>query len=129
MESSAAPTSQVRSADFACLRDDLNFLYRRGTTTPSSVSEVVSVTIADIEPYLRRSRLFMRLQSENIKLVTFDEPTSALDPPGAKNLLQRCRSKQQGKTMVFATHHYEHLVEYADLILQVPKYVLVMRGH
>lgn len=61
--------------------------------------------------------MFMRLGSEDIKLATFDEPTSAMDPIGAKRLLTRLRDAQAGRTMVFVTHHYAHLAEFADLIM------------
>ena len=35
-----------------------------------------------LKRYLHRSRVFMRLQSDKVRLVTFDEPTSALDATG-----------------------------------------------
>jgi len=70
-----------------------------------------------LKRYLHRSRVFMRLQSDKVRLVTFDEPTSALDPQGAKDMLHRFRMEQKGRTMIMATHNYEHLTKYADLIM------------
>ncbi|KAH7912376.1 P-loop containing nucleoside triphosphate hydrolase protein [Hygrophoropsis aurantiaca] len=63
------------------------------------------------------SRTFMRLFSDNIRLVTVDEPSSALDPQGELELFERLRGAREGKTMIFVTHRFGHLTKYADLIV------------
>ncbi|KAJ7134763.1 P-loop containing nucleoside triphosphate hydrolase protein [Mycena epipterygia] len=63
------------------------------------------------------SRTFMRFTSGTVKLVIADEGSSALDPEGEWELFNNLRGERQGKTMVFVTHRFGHLVKYADLIL------------
>ncbi len=64
-----------------------------------------------------RSRTFMRLRSKTIRFVVVDEPTSALDSEGEMNLFDNLIKAREGKTMVFITHRFGHLVKRADLIL------------
>ncbi|KAG2366065.1 P-loop containing nucleoside triphosphate hydrolase protein, partial [Suillus spraguei] len=63
------------------------------------------------------SRTFMRMLSEDIKLVIVDEPSSALDPGGEYELFKQLREAREGRTMIFVTHRFGHLTKFADLIL------------
>ncbi|KAJ7442645.1 P-loop containing nucleoside triphosphate hydrolase protein [Mycena latifolia] len=74
------------------------------------------------------SRTFMRFTSETVKLVIADEGSSALDPEGEWELFKNLREERQGKTMVFVTHRFGHLVKYADLILCMKDGRLVESG-
>ncbi|KAG2062820.1 P-loop containing nucleoside triphosphate hydrolase protein [Suillus decipiens] len=65
------------------------------------------------------SRTFMRMLSEDIKLVIVDEPSSALDPGGEYELFKQLREAREGRTMIFVTHRFGHLTKFADLILCV----------
>lgn len=59
----------------------------------------------------------MRLNNSDIRLLVVDEATSALDPVAERHLLTQFRNLRQGKTMVFVTHRFGHLVKQADLIM------------
>jgi ABC-type bacteriocin/lantibiotic exporter with double-glycine peptidase domain len=61
----------------------------------------------------------MRLNSKKVKLVVVDEPSSALDPEGEQALFDNLRRAKNGKTMIFVTHRFGHLTQFADLILFV----------
>ncbi|KAJ6603580.1 P-loop containing nucleoside triphosphate hydrolase protein [Mycena vulgaris] len=63
------------------------------------------------------SRTFMRFLSGNIRFAVADEPSSALDPKGEHQLFQRLRDAREGKTLIFVTHRFGHLVKHADLII------------
>ncbi|KAJ7147109.1 P-loop containing nucleoside triphosphate hydrolase protein [Mycena crocata] len=63
------------------------------------------------------SRTFMRFTAGAIKLMIADEGSSALDPEGEWELFRNLREERHGKTMVFVTHRFGHLVKYADKIL------------
>ncbi|KAJ7596694.1 P-loop containing nucleoside triphosphate hydrolase protein [Mycena floridula] len=63
------------------------------------------------------SRTFHRFSSGKITFVVVDEPSSALDPEGEAQLFENLRQARQGKTMVFVTHKFGHLVKYADSII------------
>ncbi|KAJ6525313.1 P-loop containing nucleoside triphosphate hydrolase protein [Mycena vulgaris] len=74
------------------------------------------------------SRTFHRFTSKTVKLVIADEGSSALDPEGEWELFKNLREERQGKTMVFVTHRFGHLVKYADLILCMKDGRLVESG-
>ncbi|KAJ7677503.1 P-loop containing nucleoside triphosphate hydrolase protein [Mycena rosella] len=74
------------------------------------------------------SRTFMRFTSNAVKLVIADEGSSALDPEGEWELFKNLREERQGKTLVFVTHRFGHLVKYADLILCMKDGHLVESG-
>lgn len=48
-----------------------------------------------------------------------DEPSSALDPIAERNLFKTFMQMRKGRTVIFVTHRFKHLVDYADLILFV----------
>ncbi|KAH7924743.1 P-loop containing nucleoside triphosphate hydrolase protein [Leucogyrophana mollusca] len=66
---------------------------------------------------LAASRTFMRLNNNDTKLVVVDEATSSLDPVAERNLLAEFRRVRDGKTMIFVTHRFHHLVKHADQIM------------
>ncbi|KAF8633465.1 hypothetical protein AX15_001425 [Amanita polypyramis BW_CC] len=57
------------------------------------------------------------LNNDNIKLIIADEPSSALDPIAERDLFDSFLSLRKGRTVIFVTHRFRHLVEKADLIL------------
>lgn len=59
----------------------------------------------------------MRLQNSDIRLLLVDEPTSAMDPIAERNLITRFRELREGKTVIFASHRFGHLVKHADVVL------------
>jgi ABC-type bacteriocin/lantibiotic exporter with double-glycine peptidase domain len=59
----------------------------------------------------------MRISAGDIRLVVADEPSAAMDPAGEYELFNQLRSTRAGKTMIFITHRFGHLVKHADLIL------------
>jgi ABC-type multidrug transport system fused ATPase/permease subunit len=63
------------------------------------------------------ARTFMRIATGDVRLVVVDEPSSAMDPAGEYELFRHLREARQGKTMIFITHRFGHLVKHADLIL------------
>ncbi|KAJ7486478.1 P-loop containing nucleoside triphosphate hydrolase protein [Mycena latifolia] len=63
------------------------------------------------------SRTFMRFLSGQIRFAVADEPTSALDPKAEHQLFKRLRESGEGKTLIFVTHRFGHLVKHADLII------------
>ncbi|KAJ6606084.1 P-loop containing nucleoside triphosphate hydrolase protein [Mycena vulgaris] len=74
------------------------------------------------------ARTFMRLTSNQIKLVVADEPSSNLDPRGEWELFQNLLSEREGKTMIFVTHRFGHLTKHADLILCIKDGRLIEQG-
>lgn len=48
-----------------------------------------------------------------------DEPSSALDPIAERNLFKTFMQLRKGRTVIFVTHRFKHLVDHADLILFV----------
>ncbi|KAI0074206.1 P-loop containing nucleoside triphosphate hydrolase protein [Panus rudis PR-1116 ss-1] len=74
------------------------------------------------------SRTFMRLLSQDVRLLLADEPSSAIDPEGERELLEALRSKSSGKTSIYVTHRFGHLTKYADMILCLRDGHLVERG-
>ncbi|KAJ7627421.1 P-loop containing nucleoside triphosphate hydrolase protein [Roridomyces roridus] len=65
------------------------------------------------------SRTFMRFLGGGIRFAVADEPSSAMDPKAEHRLFQRFRESRQGKTLVFVTHRFGHLVKHADLIVRM----------
>jgi ABC-type transport system involved in cytochrome bd biosynthesis fused ATPase/permease subunit len=63
----------------------------------------------------------MRMYGENIRLVVVDEPSAAMDPAGEYELFKQLRDARSGKTMIFITHRFGHLVKHADIILFVTR--------
>lgn len=65
------------------------------------------------------ARTFMRLlaNQEEVKFVAVDEPSSALDPEAEATLFSNLIGMREGKTMVFVTHRFAHLVKHADMIV------------
>ncbi|KAJ7486905.1 P-loop containing nucleoside triphosphate hydrolase protein, partial [Mycena latifolia] len=63
------------------------------------------------------SRTFMRFLSGKIRFAVADEPSSALDPKAEHQLFKRLRESGEGKTLIFVTHRFGHLVKHADLII------------
>ncbi|KIY68677.1 P-loop containing nucleoside triphosphate hydrolase protein [Cylindrobasidium torrendii FP15055 ss-10] len=65
------------------------------------------------------ARTFMRLlaNQQEVKLVAVDEPSSALDPEAEAALFSNLIGMREGKTMVFVTHRFAHLVKHADIIV------------
>ena len=59
------------------------------------------------------------LDDDNIKLIIVDEPSSALDPIAERDLFNSFIDMRKGRTVIFVTHRFRHLVEKADLILFV----------
>jgi ABC-type protease/lipase transport system fused ATPase/permease subunit len=62
----------------------------------------------------------MRFKSGKVKFVAVDEPSSALDADGELKLFERLIAVREGKTMVFVTHRFGHLIKHADQIMCVP---------
>ncbi|KAG1829318.1 P-loop containing nucleoside triphosphate hydrolase protein [Suillus variegatus] len=73
------------------------------------------------------SRTFMRsLVSEtesSAGMMLFDEPSASLDPTAEHDLFERLRKLRGNKTMVFSTHRFGNLTQYADLILYIDETV------
>ena len=59
------------------------------------------------------------MDNDDIKLIVVDEPSSALDPIAERNLFETFMAMRQGRTVIFVTHRFKHLVDHADLILLV----------
>jgi ABC-type transport system involved in cytochrome bd biosynthesis fused ATPase/permease subunit len=59
----------------------------------------------------------MRLKHSATRLLVVDEPTSALDSVAENDLFSRFLELREGKTIIFVTHRFGHLVKQADLIL------------
>jgi ABC-type multidrug transport system fused ATPase/permease subunit len=70
----------------------------------------------------------MRITDPQVKLVIVDEPSAAMDPPGEFELFKNLREAREGRTMVFITHRFGHLVKHADLILVMKEGELVESG-
>jgi ABC-type Mn2+/Zn2+ transport system ATPase subunit len=71
----------------------------------------------------------MRISAGDIKLVVADEPSAAMDPAGEYELFKQLRSIRAGKTMIFITHRFGHLVKHADLILCVVFHLSHVSSH
>ncbi|KAG2084537.1 P-loop containing nucleoside triphosphate hydrolase protein [Suillus discolor] len=73
------------------------------------------------------SRTFMRsLVSEtesSAGMLLFDEPSASLDPMAEHDLFERLRKLRCNKTMIFSTHRFGNLTQYADLILYIDETV------
>ena len=66
------------------------------------------------------TRLITRILDNNdIKLIVVDEPSSALDPIAERDLFKTFMQMRKGRTVIFVTHRFKHLVDHADLILFV----------
>ncbi|TFK32215.1 hypothetical protein BDQ12DRAFT_774870, partial [Crucibulum laeve] len=63
------------------------------------------------------ARTFMQFNSGKVKFVAVDEPSSALDAEGELRLFEKLLEVRDGKTMVFVTHRFGHLIRHADQIL------------
>jgi ABC-type bacteriocin/lantibiotic exporter with double-glycine peptidase domain len=61
----------------------------------------------------------MRILGGDIKLVLVDEPSSAMDPAAERALFANLRDLRSGKTMIFITHKFGYLTQFADVILCV----------
>lgn len=62
------------------------------------------------------------------QVILFDEPTSMLDPLARKAFLRRiCHLQQEGKTIIYVTHHMEEAV-YADRILVFNQGQIILDG-
>jgi ABC-type bacteriocin/lantibiotic exporter with double-glycine peptidase domain len=61
----------------------------------------------------------MRITDDDVRLVVADEPSAAMDPAGEYELFKNLREAQRGRTMIFITHRFGHLVKHADMILCV----------
>jgi ABC-type transport system involved in cytochrome bd biosynthesis fused ATPase/permease subunit len=59
----------------------------------------------------------MRLRSGKIRLVAVDEPSSALDAKAELKLFHNLLDAREGKTLLFVTHRFGHLTQFADTIL------------
>ncbi|KAF8638918.1 hypothetical protein AX17_001831 [Amanita inopinata Kibby_2008] len=68
------------------------------------------------------------LDNDSIKLIVIDEPSSALDPIAERDLFSNFIKMRQGRTIIFVTHRFRHLVEHADLILCMDNGEVVERG-
>jgi ABC-type multidrug transport system fused ATPase/permease subunit len=74
------------------------------------------------------ARTFMRMNTGQVRLAIADEPSSAMDPRGEYKLFKNLREARAGKTMIFITHRFGHLVKHADLILCMKAGELVEQG-
>jgi len=62
------------------------------------------------------------------RVILFDEPTSMLDPVTRDEFLKRiCRLHQDGKTILYVTHHMEETV-YADRVLVMKEGKIILDG-
>ena len=61
----------------------------------------------------------MRVKNGDIRLLIVDEPTSSLDPIAERDLFKRFIQLRKGRTTIFVTHRFGHVVKQADLILWV----------
>ncbi|KAG5634405.1 hypothetical protein H0H81_002101, partial [Sphagnurus paluster] len=77
---------------------------------------------------LLSARTFMRLRSPKIKLVALDEPSSAMDSRGELHLFKQLLAEKAGRTIIFVTHRFRHLVRHADLIVCMKKGTIVESG-
>ncbi|KAG2113032.1 P-loop containing nucleoside triphosphate hydrolase protein [Suillus discolor] len=56
-------------------------------------------------------------------MLLFDEPSASLDPTAEHDLFERLRKLRGNKTMIFSTHRFGNLTQYADLILYIDETV------
>ncbi|KAJ7126905.1 P-loop containing nucleoside triphosphate hydrolase protein [Mycena epipterygia] len=65
------------------------------------------------------TRMFSRLLrlKDRVRLIVCDEATGALDSRAESAILQRLMDMRVGKTVVFVTHRFGHLVKEANVIL------------
>ncbi len=62
------------------------------------------------------------------RIILFDEPTSMLDPATREDFLRRLRNLQnQGKTIIFSTHHMEEVV-IADQVVVLHEGQVCLKG-
>jgi len=64
------------------------------------------------------------------EVLVLDEPTAGLDPRGQQEILELLEQlKQQGKTIVMATHNMDVVAQYADQVLVLEKGHLMLDDH
>jgi ABC-type multidrug transport system fused ATPase/permease subunit len=78
---------------------------------------LLSVASGGEKQRLVAARTFMRIADNDVRLVVVDEPSAAMDPSGEYELFKNLREAQRGRTMIFITHRFGHLVKHADMIL------------
>ncbi|KAF9061795.1 P-loop containing nucleoside triphosphate hydrolase protein [Rhodocollybia butyracea] len=84
---------------------------------------------AEEKQRLIASRAFMKLNNQSgVRLLIVDEASSALDAIAERDLLEKFRDSGVGKTTIFLTHQFRHLVHKADLILCMHEGKLIQQG-
>ncbi|KAH7105219.1 P-loop containing nucleoside triphosphate hydrolase protein [Auriculariales sp. MPI-PUGE-AT-0066] len=65
------------------------------------------------------ARTIMRVTSstDKVGMLLFDEPSASMDPVAEHELFETLRTIRNNKTMVFSTHRYGNLVQYASQII------------
>ncbi|KAH6902076.1 P-loop containing nucleoside triphosphate hydrolase protein [Coprinopsis sp. MPI-PUGE-AT-0042] len=74
------------------------------------------------------ARCFMRLHSGKVKFIAVDEPSSALDAEAELKLFHNLLDAREGKTLLFVTHRFGHLTQFANMILCMKDGSLVEQG-
>ncbi|KZP29171.1 P-loop containing nucleoside triphosphate hydrolase protein [Athelia psychrophila] len=74
------------------------------------------------------SRMFMRLNHIDARLVVVDEPASSMDSISEREIFSKLLACRTGKTMIFITHRFGNIVKRADLILCMSEGRIVERG-
>ncbi|EGN95774.1 hypothetical protein SERLA73DRAFT_113478 [Serpula lacrymans var. lacrymans S7.3] len=85
-------------------------------------------TYGPVSERLKRELKSHTTQRADSRLVVLDEATSSLDPIAERDLLSAFLNLREGKTMIFVTHRFEHLVKNADQILCMNDGVIVGSG-
>ncbi|CAM3609941.1 energy-coupling factor transporter ATPase [Erysipelothrix urinaevulpis] len=68
--------------------------------------------------------------ASNPEVIVLDEPTAGLDPQGSKDMMQLfldLKNKHQ-KTVIMVTHDLDHVLNYADDVLQLEKGEIIFSG-
>lgn len=94
-----------------------------------NISDLAQRPYTQLSGGQRQLVLIARALAQNTPMIFMDEPTNGLDFGNQIKLLEKIRAlKQQGKTVLFTTHHPEHALETATRAITMQNGVLGKDG-
>jgi ABC-2 type transport system ATP-binding protein len=74
--------------------------------------------LGELSKGMRRKVLIIRSLLNDPDLLIYDEPASGLDPQSAQVILDTMiKLKKEGKTIIFSSHHLDHVKKISDRII------------